>query len=68
MEKLLLKCGIYLSRNKFTKEFIPTKRIRNNKEVKLKLMNGKIKRLIRETKIAFQIQKINNKIKQERGN
>ena len=43
--------------NKFTKQFIPMKRIRNNKEVKPKWLNGKIKRLIRETKITYEIQK-----------
>ena len=37
--------------NKFTKQFIPMKKIRNNKEVKPKWMNGEIKRLIRENSI-----------------
>ena len=39
--------------SKFTKQFITKKKIRNNKEVKPKWMNGEIKRLIRETKIAY---------------
>ena len=46
-----MKCVIYLSHlNKFTKQFIPVKKIRNNKKVKPKWMNKEIKRLIRETK------------------
>ena len=36
------------------------KKIRNNKEIKPKWMNEEIKRLIRETKIACQIQKTNS--------
>ena len=36
------------------------KKIRNNKEVKPKWMNGEINIFIRETKIAYQIQKINS--------
>ena len=36
------------------------KRIRNNKEIKPKWINLKIKRVIRETKIAYQIQKTNS--------
>ena len=36
------------------------KKIRNNKEVKPKWMNEAIKILIRETKIVYQIQKINS--------
>ena len=36
------------------------KKIRNNKGVKPKRMNGEIKRFIRETKIAYQIQKTNS--------
>ena len=52
-----MKYGIYLSLlNKFTK-FIP---VRNNKEVKPKWMDGEIKRLTRETKIAYQIKKTNS--------
>ena len=43
--------------NKFAKQFIPMKKIRNNKEAKPKWMNGEIKSLIRKTKIAYQIQK-----------
>ena len=34
------------------------KEIRNNNKVKPKRMNEEIKRLIRETKIAYQIKKI----------
>ena len=36
------------------------KKIRNNKEVKPKWMNGEIKKRIRETKITYQIQKTNS--------
>ena len=36
------------------------KKIRNNKEVNPKWMNGGIKRLFREGKIAYQIQKPNS--------
>ena len=44
--------------NKFTKQFIPIKKkIGENKGLKPKWMNGKIKILIRETKITYQIQK-----------
>ena len=42
--------------NKFTKQFTPMKNIRN-KKIKLKWMNRKIKRLIKETKLAYRIQK-----------
>ena len=45
--------------NKLTK-FIPMKKITNNKEVKPKWINGEIKKIIRETKIAYQIQKTNS--------
>ena len=43
--------------NKFAKQFIPMKIIKNNKEVKTKWMNGEIKRLIKETKLTYQIPK-----------
>ena len=46
--------------NKFTEQLIPMKKIRNNKGVKSKWMNGGIRRLIRDTKIAYQIQKTNS--------
>ena len=36
------------------------KKIRNNKKVKPKWMNKEIKRLIRETKISYQIQNTNS--------
>ena len=50
-----MKYGIYFSHiNKFTKQLIPIKKIRNNKEVKPKWMNGEMKRFIRE---AYHIQK-----------
>ena len=46
--------GIFKSiLNKFTKQFIPMENVRNNTEIKPKWMNGEIKRLIRETKIAI---------------
>ena len=44
----------------FTKQFIPMRRIRKNKKVKPKWMNGEIKRLIKETRKAYQIQKSNS--------
>ena len=50
--------------NKCTKEFISLKRIRNNKEVKPKWMNQKIKRIIRETKTA----RFKNKSIRDKGN
>ena len=60
--------------NNFTKQFIPMKKNRNNKGVKPKWMNGRIKRLIREPKIAYQTRKTKSSeaqatfAKQERGN
>ena len=44
------------------------RKIMNNKEVRTKWMNGKIKRLIRETKIAYQIKKKNKFISRDIGN
>ena len=52
--------------SKFIKQFIPMKKIRNNKKVKPKWMNEEIKRLIRESKIAYQIQKSSSKENQQR--
>ena len=54
----------FLLLNKCTKEFISLKRIRNNKEVKPKWMNQKIKRIIRETKTA----RFKNKFIRDKGN
>ena len=53
-----MKCGIYFikSQNNHTNE----KQIKNNKKFKPKQMNEEIKKLIRETKIAYQIQKTNS--------
>ena len=45
--------------NKFTKQFIPMKKIRNNMKVKPKQMNEEIERL-KETKIAYKIKKTNS--------
>ena len=42
--------------NKFTKQFMPMKKIRNNKKVKPKWMNWEIKRL-RKTIVVYQIKK-----------
>ena len=41
---------IFTSFNKFLKQFIPINKIRNNKEVKPKWMNGEIKDLLEKPK------------------
>ena len=45
---------------KFTKEFTPMRRIRNNKKVKPKQMNVEIKKCIKETGKTYWIQKVNS--------
>ena len=42
--------------DKFTEQFIPMRIIRKTKKVKPEWKNGEIKRLIRETRKAYQIQ------------